>query len=273
MTVEHTRVWLVTDRAGFEPLWGAALDRASLPARAASPTTVVDRIQAGQALVADAASTSLDEDELLATLGFARASGVVAAVDLGERAAPPWLVELLEDLCVGLVARGAQDVEGVVARMARRLDPSRGRRFEYLTVPPRGDGLLAVWGDGRAAILPRPLAAGDDPGVEVVDIRLSDDAAHAEVELAAGRVLTLDASDAPRPAPAAMAEPTPDVGARLRELRLAAGLTQAEVARRTGIHRPNVARVETGRHTPSLDTLRRIAEAIGVAPGDVLRGG
>ncbi|MBW2507413.1 MAG: helix-turn-helix transcriptional regulator, partial [Deltaproteobacteria bacterium] len=39
------------------------------------------------------------------------------------------------------------------------------------------------------------------------------------------------------------------LGARLRELRLAAGLTQAELARRTGIHRPNIARVEAGRHT------------------------
>ena len=60
------------------------------------------------------------------------------------------------------------------------------------------------------------------------------------------------------------------LGARLRELRLAAGLTQAELARRTGIHRPNIARVEAGRHTPSLDTLARIANAIGVSTTHVL---
>ena len=54
------------------------------------------------------------------------------------------------------------------------------------------------------------------------------------------------------------------LGARIRELRLAAGLTQAELARRTGIHRPNIARVEAGRHTPSLETLSRIAVAIGI---------
>ena len=55
-----------------------------------------------------------------------------------------------------------------------------------------------------------------------------------------------------------------------RELRAAAGLTQAELARRTGIHRPNIARVEAGRHTPSLETLARLASAIGVPTTTVL---
>ncbi|MBX3275775.1 MAG: helix-turn-helix transcriptional regulator [Sandaracinaceae bacterium] len=60
------------------------------------------------------------------------------------------------------------------------------------------------------------------------------------------------------------------LGQRIRELRLAAGLTQAELARRTGIHRPNIARVEAGRHTPSLETLARLASAIGVPTTAVL---
>jgi DNA-binding XRE family transcriptional regulator len=63
-----------------------------------------------------------------------------------------------------------------------------------------------------------------------------------------------------------------NLGERLRALRLAAGLTQAELARRTGIHRPNIARVEAGRHTPSLDTLNRLASAIGVPAARVLSG-
>jgi DNA-binding XRE family transcriptional regulator len=62
------------------------------------------------------------------------------------------------------------------------------------------------------------------------------------------------------------------LGARLRELRVEAGLTQAELARRTGIHRPNIARVEAGRHTPSLETLARLASAIGVPTTRVLTG-
>jgi len=63
------------------------------------------------------------------------------------------------------------------------------------------------------------------------------------------------------------------LGARLKELRLEAGLTQAELARRTGIHRPNIARVEAGRHTPSLETLSRLTVAIGVPATRVFEKG
>jgi len=54
------------------------------------------------------------------------------------------------------------------------------------------------------------------------------------------------------------------IGERLRFLRLSVGLTQAELARRSGIKRPNIARLEAGRHTPSLETLGRLASAIGI---------
>ncbi|WP_247216250.1 helix-turn-helix transcriptional regulator [Synechococcus sp. C9] len=46
-----------------------------------------------------------------------------------------------------------------------------------------------------------------------------------------------------------------------------AGLSQAEVAKRMGTKAPAVARLEaslmTGKHSPSLATLRRYAEAVG----------
>jgi transcriptional regulator with XRE-family HTH domain len=41
-----------------------------------------------------------------------------------------------------------------------------------------------------------------------------------------------------------------------------AGITQTELAERTGIKRPNIARIEAGKHRPSLDTLEKIAEAL-----------
>jgi len=46
-----------------------------------------------------------------------------------------------------------------------------------------------------------------------------------------------------------------------------AGLTQAEVAKRMGTKAPAVARIESGggskRHSPSVTTLRKYAEAVG----------
>jgi DNA-binding XRE family transcriptional regulator len=53
----------------------------------------------------------------------------------------------------------------------------------------------------------------------------------------------------------------------LLEARREAGLTQAQVAERMGTQPPAVARLEralaTGKHTPSLATLRKVADAVG----------
>lgn len=54
------------------------------------------------------------------------------------------------------------------------------------------------------------------------------------------------------------------IGGRIRELREAKGLTITEVAQRAGTERPNVSRLEHGRHLPSLDTIERLAEALEV---------
>jgi transcriptional regulator with XRE-family HTH domain len=58
---------------------------------------------------------------------------------------------------------------------------------------------------------------------------------------------------------------------KLRELRLAAGLTLTEVARRLHSHRPVVCRVERGVHCVSLDTANAYAQACGGTLRDVLQ--
>ena len=55
------------------------------------------------------------------------------------------------------------------------------------------------------------------------------------------------------------------VGDRVRSRRLAVGLTQAKLGELTGIARPNIARIESGLHTPTLTTLLRVAGALGVS--------
>lgn len=54
-----------------------------------------------------------------------------------------------------------------------------------------------------------------------------------------------------------------ELGAYLREVRLAAGLSQAEVARRSGILRVNIARLERGLRLPRVETLFTLAAALG----------
>ncbi len=50
---------------------------------------------------------------------------------------------------------------------------------------------------------------------------------------------------------------------QLARLRIAQGLTQAEVAERAGVRQPNIARLEAGKHEPTLGLLRRVAAALG----------
>lgn len=53
------------------------------------------------------------------------------------------------------------------------------------------------------------------------------------------------------------------IGARMRELREAQGLTQSELARRAGITAGNVFRIEAGMYSMGLDLVNRVADALG----------
>jgi putative transcriptional regulator len=53
-------------------------------------------------------------------------------------------------------------------------------------------------------------------------------------------------------------------GQKLRDLRLAAGLTQQQLADRAGIQRETVNHAENERHVPGGDTLGKIAKALDV---------
>ena len=53
------------------------------------------------------------------------------------------------------------------------------------------------------------------------------------------------------------------LGEQVRALRVAAGITQAELADRIGTSQPAVAHLEGGRRTPTLVTLQKLAQALG----------
>ena len=53
-------------------------------------------------------------------------------------------------------------------------------------------------------------------------------------------------------------------GERVRELRLARGLSQEELAFKSGIHRTYLGSIERGERNPSLKNIAAIAESLGV---------
>jgi transcriptional regulator with XRE-family HTH domain len=64
-------------------------------------------------------------------------------------------------------------------------------------------------------------------------------------------------------------QPSP-FSARLRQLREKAGLTQARLAERAGLHLSAVTRFEQGLRSPSLVTAGSLAAALGVRVDDLL---
>lgn len=54
------------------------------------------------------------------------------------------------------------------------------------------------------------------------------------------------------------------IGARIAELRKAKGMSQLQLAEAAGLKQPNIARIEAGKYSTTLDVLTKIADALGV---------
>src|SRR6202142_3027783 len=77
---------------------------------------------------------------------------------------------------------------------------------------------------------------------------------------------------APRAAAAARTEnPAIDLGRTARRLREGQNLTLADVARRADISSAMLSRLETGRVSPSLETIVALAQALGVTPSALMQ--
>ena len=68
----------------------------------------------------------------------------------------------------------------------------------------------------------------------------------------------------------ARAMTTHNVGAAIRKLREAKGLTQDQLATAVGMMRSNISRIEAAKHRPTLETLEKIAKALRVSVADLV---
>lgn len=59
----------------------------------------------------------------------------------------------------------------------------------------------------------------------------------------------------------------------VRRLRLAAGISQEELANRANLHRTYISSVERAKRNISLENIYLIAHALGVPPGELLTPG
>ena len=60
------------------------------------------------------------------------------------------------------------------------------------------------------------------------------------------------------------------LGAVLQRNRIAAGLTQEQLADKAGIDRTHVSKLERGKQSPTVDTLLRLCHAMGVSASVII---
>ena len=57
---------------------------------------------------------------------------------------------------------------------------------------------------------------------------------------------------------------------KLKEARKAAGLTQVELSRKTGMSQQDISSIERGDRDPTASTLRKLADALGCKIDDIV---
>ncbi len=62
------------------------------------------------------------------------------------------------------------------------------------------------------------------------------------------------------------------LGQRIKEVRLSKGLSQEKLAHQAGYYRTYVGHIETAAYSPSTHTVWRLAKAMGVDLGELLKG-
>ena len=61
------------------------------------------------------------------------------------------------------------------------------------------------------------------------------------------------------------------LGENIRRIRLAKGMTQGDLCRKLEVDRGYMSNVETGKKNPTLSTIERIADALGVSVDKLLK--
>lgn len=62
------------------------------------------------------------------------------------------------------------------------------------------------------------------------------------------------------------------IGSRLRRLRQEKSITQAQLAKLIGVRQSHISKIENNRSSVSIETLEKIANALGVSPGRLIDG-
>ena len=182
---------------------------------------------------------------------------------------------------------GHDKTEAFLSEVTERIldfaSSKHGTRIQDVIIETGRDILLIVFRNGRSYRLRKKLMPGLDK-TRIVTARPNEDGSAFLVRQESGNTSEIPwdfvlyhlehdypyykGRGAGKRSKAAAAQ---RIARRVKEVRTRLGLTASALAARSGIQRPNISRIESGRHMPSLDTLERLAEALGVPVAELVR--
>jgi len=171
----------------------------------------------------------------------------------------------------------------LVGTLRALLDPAAPRTLQVVRYQPKEDTFFVVFRNGKTYELPRTAIEANDTSPVLGEPQIIHGGSAFVVRQQSGNTYEVPwdlvlyhqepsypyhkGSSSQREAEANRAE---RIGTRIRQEREARGWSLAEFSRRTGIQPPNLSRVESGKHTPSLETIDRVADALGVRVVDLI---
>jgi DNA-binding XRE family transcriptional regulator len=167
---------------------------------------------------------------------------------------------------------GVRSAEALAAAGPDRIRDARYRVGE--------DRLFVTFDSGKEYRFTRSLLECDD-GTDVVSVKVDRKRFYCRVSQASGnnyevpwdRVLYEAEASYPyaRTHTATIARPR-SVGTEIAKARKTRRITQADLARAANILRPNLSRIEAGKHRSTLETLEKLAAALKVPVVDLIAG-
>ncbi len=171
----------------------------------------------------------------------------------------------------------------LVGTLRALLDPAASRTLEAVRYQPKENTFFVAFRNGKTYELPRKPVEVDDGSPLVGEPGIIHGGSAFEIRQQSGNTyqvpwdLVLYHQEPSYPYHKGKADQrgtethrAERIGARVRQEREGRGWSLAELARRTGIQPPNLSRLENGKHVPSLDTLQRVADALGVRVADLV---
>lgn len=176
-----------------------------------------------------------------------------------------------------------RSIASVVELVRARLDPAAARTLRAVRYQPNENTFFVVFKNGKTYELPRDVIEEDDGTTIVGEPAVIHGGEAFQVRLKSGRTyevawdFVLYHQEPTYPYHKGKAEQqraevrrAERIAARIRQEREARGWSLGELARRTDIQPPNLSRLESGKHVPSLETLERVADALGVRLVDLV---